>query len=1569
MQVCTKYQKGGRKMLKMKSKWAKRMLALALSGAMIVTNLTTSHLTADAAEDTGEGYSYEVEETQEAGEDTEAVSDGKEETAGEDSGADLQEENADEETEAAEKTVERTVKETVKEVVVDDTEKSVQNVDNRVAAVHEQNFTNGNGEFNNTLDSYFEGAAESDTKTFSCSAKTLRGVDSTDDQGAAVKGNADISVTVDGKEYKAMMKMASTGVIKFTAPKDSDLCIIAFIPNDKTGIKVDGTAIATTTESENLVKVKEIKYSTAANETAVSSEDDLNATGTVWKITTKLSETANNVHTIQRNSNEPGIYYIKVTEPDDGKEEGPGTSGSSEGSGTPGSSEGSGTPGSSEAAGTPGSSEAAGTPGSSEAAGTPGSSESADTSGSSEGSFTPGSDIPDSSEPAGDELSKRYGQEVKLPAREVGNKLSTTDSYGINAWAKIEVLQDMNYIEYKDSNGAVTPFTVVDRQGNLINGVEYTGFFQGTTGLASSHTVPAADTAAFKISDVTKKTEITFITKLNKSEKDNTGKPFYFVNADSGKDNTEQDISGSDTYINGGKALSFTMLPGNTYYFYSGGKSKAMVAAIYLKELPEGGDTPGSSEGSDTSGSSEGSDTPGSSEGADTPGSSEGSDTPGSSESGTDESEVEEPETEDEKIKADEKEDVIYLNDKSKITVTAANVFAAKTPQYKVSVTYKNSKGELQELKEGVHYKVCFVKGYDGTTPGDQKIVVEQVKDNNKTDLGTFKGTSASVKYTLLDKKDRTINKNNDISKLVKGVASKTETFTGTYITPGIVWKTEPVQKDGKDQYTVVYRNNVNAGKASVTILGQGDYYGSKTVTFTIKPAKLTDINPVLSASGVKFGTMTKGSISATTAEGNPFTYKGSPITFNGLKMEYNSKDYTTNLKKSIDYTIDYKKNAQEGSATATIKGINNYTGSIKITYAIKNADVKDLTKATVVAERALQGSGVTELRFENGVTLKAGVDFKPDNKPLKEVTEITAGQPVSVPIKGLGSYKKTFAKGASVSVTKIESGRFHIKAGVIVDSAKLSKAGGDLKKQLSAIKVLDVNGKKISDKDGVIERIGNVTDMGIEVIAKTGSGFDTTTINCHVATKLSSAAKQDKIAIVKEFDGVNTITLTKSEIVKHIGDKKGLNVGNVVKANQIEIVSYKNNHKPGNATVTIQAKDDTPFYGTLNIKFKINPDKKAKDLKVGTGAEDSDTPTSGEPGSEPTDEPSSEPTSQPSSEPASQPSSEPASEPGGETSESLKLNANDLTAGDITSDVKVGIFTLKADNEMKSDGSGYAHNFTVDSNSTTFDDGAEFTQRLKTNGKSNKDYRSIWFTTKSAGTLKVWARGSNSTDERVVTVYNATDDSTIGGKTIYPNNHANDKKVVSYTINGAGTYYIGTNGATNYYGVEFIPEGEGSDTPGSSETSETPGSSETSETPGSSETSDTPGSSETSETPGSSETSDTPSSSETSDTPGSSETSETPGSSETSDTPGSSETSDTPSSSETSDTPSSSETSETPGSSETSDTSGSSEAPETQDSSGGDQENQEVNEAVQSAAPRTSITQWFKNLFSSWFN
>ncbi|MBQ1537018.1 MAG: fibronectin type III domain-containing protein [Ruminococcus sp.] len=76
-----------------------------------------------------------------------------------------------------------------------------------------------------------------------------------------------------------------------------------------------------------------------------------------------------------------------------------------------------------------------------------------------------------------------------------------------------------------------------------------------------------------------------------------------------------------------------------------------------------------------------------------------------------------------------------------------------------------------------------------------------------------------------------------DISKATVKVANKT--YTGKALKPApTVTLDGKTLKKGTD-YTVSYKNNVNCGKASVTVTGIGKYTGSKTANFIIKPAKV----------------------------------------------------------------------------------------------------------------------------------------------------------------------------------------------------------------------------------------------------------------------------------------------------------------------------------------------------------------------------------------------------------------------------------------------------------------------------------------------------------------------------------------------------------------------------------------------------------------------------------------------------------------------------------------------------------------------------------------------------------
>lgn len=109
---------------------------------------------------------------------------------------------------------------------------------------------------------------------------------------------------------------------------------------------------------------------------------------------------------------------------------------------------------------------------------------------------------------------------------------------------------------------------------------------------------------------------------------------------------------------------------------------------------------------------------------------------------------------------------------------------------------------------------------------------------------------------------------------------------------------------------TVVYRNNIQAGTATVAINGKGCLTGTVTKTFVI------DTLPI-----------TKCTVSGLS---NAFNYTGKSI-----KPKITVKNGSVTIP-SANYTVSFKNNKKIGKATATIKGKGNLSGSIKKTFTIQ---------------------------------------------------------------------------------------------------------------------------------------------------------------------------------------------------------------------------------------------------------------------------------------------------------------------------------------------------------------------------------------------------------------------------------------------------------------------------------------------------------------------------------------------------------------------------------------------------------------------------------------------------------
>lgn len=199
-----------------------------------------------------------------------------------------------------------------------------------------------------------------------------------------------------------------------------------------------------------------------------------------------------------------------------------------------------------------------------------------------------------------------------------------------------------------------------------------------------------------------------------------------------------------------------------------------------------------------------------------------------------------------------------------------------------------------KELTKDTDYTVT---GLTGTEPGSYPVTV--------TGTGNYTGE---------------VTKSFTISKAQ--ISSAAITYdAGPYSYTGKEWKPEVTVSFNSatltagNDYTVSYENNINAGTAKIIITGIGDHFtGLTEKTFTINSAEI---------SGCTFA----------------------PI----ADVTYNTKAHTPEVTVAIsgrtleadkDYTVSYAPNVNAGTATVTVTGKGNFTGSANTTFTIAKADL-----------------------------------------------------------------------------------------------------------------------------------------------------------------------------------------------------------------------------------------------------------------------------------------------------------------------------------------------------------------------------------------------------------------------------------------------------------------------------------------------------------------------------------------------------------------------------------------------------------------------------------------------------
>ena len=318
-------------------------------------------------------------------------------------------------------------------------------------------------------------------------------------------------------------------------------------------------------------------------------------------------------------------------------------------------------------------------------------------------------------------------------------------------------------------------------------------------------------------------------------------------------------------------------------------------------------------------------------------------------------------------LKENEDYVVEYSNNKNAgtatITITGTNGFYGEKV-YTFQITQKT----ISEVKWG-----DLEFGYDGKAhvptaaavglcSGDSATITVTASGNH-ADTGTYTATATAISnknYKLASgiKTDFKIGTKIDFDNKNKPtVDTADEVYTGSAITKEISIAGLTKDKD----YSVTYKDNVNAGTATLTIKGIGECFGEKSYTFKINQRDISDATVTLGTSLTYNGEAQKQTISKVA------------IDLGGTEL----------VVPSSSYVISDNEKTDADSYTLKITGNGNFKGSVSKDFVVAKLDI---TNATVTLGTALtydtteQTQTVTEVVVGN-LTLTSSDYTLSDNK------------------------------------------------------------------------------------------------------------------------------------------------------------------------------------------------------------------------------------------------------------------------------------------------------------------------------------------------------------------------------------------------------------------------------------------------------------------------------------------------------------------------------------------------------------------------------------------------------------
>ena len=222
-----------------------------------------------------------------------------------------------------------------------------------------------------------------------------------------------------------------------------------------------------------------------------------------------------------------------------------------------------------------------------------------------------------------------------------------------------------------------------------------------------------------------------------------------------------------------------------------------------------------------------------------------------------------------------------------------------------------------------------------------------------------------------------------------KATAIAAQTYTGKAIEPTVTLTDIGGKTIDTANYHVEYKNNVNAGKATIVVTGENGYTGRQEIEFTINPASLT---------------------------GAAITVANQTYTGSALKPAVTVK-VGDNTIATENYDVAYTNNINAGTATVTITGKDNYAGTASKTFTIAKASISKAS-VTGVANRYYTGKARTQTGLK--VTV-AGKALSASSYSVKYANNKNVGK-ATLTITGQGNYTGTITKTFIVKPRKVSN-------------------------------------------------------------------------------------------------------------------------------------------------------------------------------------------------------------------------------------------------------------------------------------------------------------------------------------------------------------------------------------------------------------------------------------------------------------------------------------------------------------------------------------------------------------------